>query len=80
MGTRREAAPRVTFRRPKDEVELVYLCGLSIWSCLTAPLTLFGDGAQTEELGAWAEHGQTGVRLKVTAAGGRRAGPMRGRW
>ena len=69
LSTRREAAPRA-FLRPKDEVELVYLCGLSIWSCLTAPLTLFGDGAQTEELGAWAEHGQTGVRVKVTAPEG----------
>lgn len=64
VGVRREAAPR-PFRSPKDEFELVYLCGLSIWSCLTAPLFMLGDGVQAEELGAWSEHGQTWQRLKV---------------
>jgi hypothetical protein len=68
-GSRRDVAPRA-FRRPKDEAELVYLCGLSIWSCLTAPLALLGEGSQAEELGVWTEHGQSGVRLKVTAPPG----------
>jgi hypothetical protein len=69
LGARREVAPRA-FHHDKDEAELVYLCGLSIWSCLIGPLALLGDGAQAEELGVWAEHGQTGVRLKVTAPEG----------
>ena len=65
VGIHCEAAPR-PFRNPKDEAELVYLCGLSIWICLTAPLSLLGQDAQTEELGAWPEHGETWWRLKVT--------------
>jgi len=68
-SARREAAPRA-FRHPKDEAELVYLCGLSIWSCLTAPLALLGDGVQTEELGLWTENGHSGTLLKVTAPEG----------
>ena len=47
VGARREAAPR-PFRTPKDEAELVYLCGLSIWSCMTAPLAMLGEDARAE--------------------------------
>jgi hypothetical protein len=68
IGARREAAPR-PFRNPKDEAELVYLCGLSIWSCMTAPLAVLGD-VDAEELGTWSEHGQTWWRLRVRAPEG----------
>ena len=69
IGARRQSAPRA-FRYPKDEAELVYLCGLSIWSCMTVPLAWLAEGVQTEELGAWSEQGQTWHRLKVTAPEG----------
>jgi len=69
VGAGRAAAPRV-FESPKDEPEMVYLCGLSIWNCMTAPAGLLGLGAQTEELGAWSEHGETWERMKVTAPEG----------
>jgi hypothetical protein len=69
VGARREVAPR-PFRNPKDEAELVYLCGLSIWSCMTAPLSLLECDGNAEELGAWFEHGQTWWRLRVRAAQG----------
>jgi len=69
LGCRRKAAPR-PFRLPQDEAELVYLCGLSIWSCMTAPMTLHGAGVQTEELGAWTEAGEIWERLKVIAPEG----------
>jgi hypothetical protein len=69
VGARREAAPR-PFRNPKDEAELVYLCGLSIWSCMTAPLTMLGEDVHAEELGAWSERGQTWRRLRVRAPEG----------
>jgi hypothetical protein len=69
LGARREAAPR-PFRDPKDEAELVYLCGLSIWSCMTAPLDLVEQDARAEELGAWSERGQTWHRLRVSAPQG----------
>ena len=69
VGARREVAPRA-FRSPKDEAELVYLCGLSIWCCMTAPLAMQGADVQAEDLGAWSEHGQTWRRLKVRGAKG----------
>jgi hypothetical protein len=69
IGARRETAPR-PFRVAKDEAELVYLCGLSIWSCMTAPLVMLGEAAHTEELGAWSERGETWRRLRVTAPAG----------
>lgn len=69
VGARREAAPR-PFRNPKDEAELVYICGLSIWSCMTAPLAMLGDDVHAEELGAWSERGQTWWRLRVRAPEG----------
>jgi hypothetical protein len=69
VGARREAAPR-PFRNPKDECELVYLCGLSIWSCMTGPLAMLGGDAPAEELGAWSEHGETWWRLRVRAPEG----------
>jgi hypothetical protein len=69
VGARRMAAPR-PFQSPKDETELIYLCGLSIWNCMTAPAGLLGSGAQTEDLGACSEHGETWRRLKVTAPEG----------
>jgi hypothetical protein len=69
VGARRQAAPRA-FRHPKDEAELVYFCGLSIWSCMTVPLSWLAEGVRTEELGAWSEQGQTWDRLKVTAPEG----------
>jgi len=66
IGARRGAAPRA-FRTPRDEAELVYLCGLSIWTCMTAPVVLLGRGARTEDLGPWTEHGETWRRLRVQA-------------
>jgi hypothetical protein len=69
VGARREAAPR-PFLNPKDEAELVYLCGLSIWSCMTAPLSMLGGDALAEELGAWSERGETWRRLRVRAPEG----------
>jgi hypothetical protein len=69
VGARREAAPR-PFRNPKDEPELVYMCGLSIWSCMTAPLAMLGGDGHVEELGAWSEHGETWRRLRVRAPEG----------
>jgi len=64
-GTRREIAPHA-LATPQDEAELVYLCGLAIWTCLTAPVVLLDDAAHAEDLGAWPEHGQTWQRLKVS--------------
>lgn len=69
VGARQEAAPRA-FQRPKDEAEFVYLCGLTIWTCMTAPLILLEDGVRTRELGTWSEQGQTWRRLEVTAPEG----------
>lgn len=69
IGARREAAPR-PFRNPKDEAELVYLCGLSIWSCMTAPLAMLGEDVRAEELGEWSERGETWRRLWVRAPEG----------
>jgi len=69
VGARRDAAPRA-FRNPKDEAELVYICGLGIWSCMTAPLAMLGEGVQAEELGAWSERGETWWRLRVRAGEG----------
>jgi hypothetical protein len=69
VGTRCEAAPR-PFHHPKDEAELVYLCGLSIWSCITAPMAMLGSGAQFEELGAWSERDENWWRLAVTVPEG----------
>jgi hypothetical protein len=69
VGARREAAPR-PFQNPKDEAELVYLCGLSIWSCMTAPLAVLGDDVRAEELGAWSERGETWRRLWVRSPDG----------
>lgn len=64
IGARRDIAPR-PFEHPQDDPELVYLCGLSIWSCLTAPWVLLHEAMQAEELGAWSEQGHTWWRLKV---------------
>jgi hypothetical protein len=64
QGSTQVPAPR-PFHRPKDESEVVYLCGLSIWTCMTAPMVLLGEGSQVEELGPWQEHGETWQRLKV---------------
>jgi hypothetical protein len=64
QGARREPAPR-RFRHPKDEAELVYLCGLSIWCCMTSPLVMLGSDCQTDELEPWSERGQTWRRLRV---------------
>ena len=69
LGARRETAPR-PIQNPKDEAELVYLCGLSIWTCMTTPLDLVERDACAEELGDWSERGQTWQRLKVSAAQG----------
>src|SRR5271170_4045648 len=69
LGARREAAPR-PFHDLKDEAELVYLCGLSVWSCMTSPFTLLGDDAYPEELGPWFENGETWWRLRVRAPEG----------
>ena len=69
VGARRDAAPR-PFRNPKDEAELVYLCGLSIWSCMTTPLAMLADDVHAEELGAWSERGETWRRLWVRAPEG----------
>jgi hypothetical protein len=37
---------------------------------MTAPLAILGDDADAEELGAWAERGETWRRLKVRAPEG----------
>ena len=64
VGARREAAPR-PLMRPRDEAELVYLCGLSIWNCMTTPLVLLQPDTEAEDLGVWTEQGETWRRLKV---------------
>lgn len=69
VGARRTAAPR-PFRNPKDETELVYICGLSIWSCMTGPLGMLSGDVQAEELGEWSERGETWWRLKTRAPEG----------
>jgi hypothetical protein len=69
VGARRDVAPR-PFCSPKDEAELVYICGLSVWSCMTAPRVMLGDNVQAEELGAWPERGETWWRLRVRAPEG----------
>jgi hypothetical protein len=69
VGARRDVAPRA-FCSPKDEAELVYICGLSVWSCMTAPRVMLAGDVQAEELGAWPERGETWWRLRVRAPEG----------
>ena len=69
VSARQPSAPR-SFRGHKNEADLVYICGLSIWICLTGPLAMLSEGVQVEELGAWSEHGQNWSRLKVRAPEG----------
>ena len=69
VGARRGIAPRA-FLSPKDEVERIYICGLSVWSCMTCPRTMLSADVQAEELGAWLERGETWWRLRVRAPEG----------
>jgi hypothetical protein len=62
-------------RRPSDggfpdavgALEEIYLCGLGVWMCMTAPLTLLSTDAVFEELEDWVENGEQWQRLKVAA-------------
>src|ERR1700761_5191570 len=66
VGARHKEAP-APFDSPQGEADLVYFCGLSIWTCMTSPTSLLGPGAQTAELRAVREDGESRWRLQVKA-------------
>ncbi len=70
VGVRREVAPRGFHPPPWDESELVYLCGLSIWSCMTVPWAMLGAGVRIEELADWREGTETWRRLRLITPSG----------
>jgi hypothetical protein len=49
-----------------DEMQLVFMCGLSIWRDLTSPFVLAHPDVTTEELSPWAEQGQVWRRMRAT--------------
>lgn len=48
-----------------DELDLAYVCGLSIWSGLTMPFRLADPGVALEELPPWQERGEAWRRLRA---------------
>ena len=48
VSARQPSAPR-SFRGHKNEADLVYICGLSIWICLTGPLAMLSEGVSCQE-------------------------------
>jgi hypothetical protein len=66
VGVRREVAPMGLHRPPWDEPDLVYLCGLSVWCCMTLPWSLLASGVRVEEGEDWRQGGETWRRLKLT--------------
>jgi hypothetical protein len=55
------------FRCMEGALEQIYLCGVSVWMCMTAPLIFLNSEAAFEELDDWVSGGQTLQRLKVFA-------------
>jgi hypothetical protein len=48
-------------------LEQIYLCGVGVWMCMTAPLALRNADAEVEELGDWVENGEHWRRLRVAS-------------
>ena len=48
-----------------DDLDLVYFCGLSLWTCMTMPFVLLHPGVEVEELPVWLERGQVWRRLRA---------------
>lgn len=48
-----------------DELQLVFMCGSSIWHDLTSPFVLAHPDATTEELTPWSEQGQVWRRIRA---------------
>lgn len=48
-----------------DDLDLVYVCGAALWSCLVSPFVLAGDGVALEPLPGWAEGDETWRRLRA---------------
>jgi hypothetical protein len=60
--------PRDSFRdmgTPWSATQLAYFAGYAMWMYLTMPFSLVGDGIETEEIGSWAEDGETWRALKL---------------
>ena len=51
---------------PWDRLHLAYFCGYAMWTYLTAPFSFALPGVRCEDLGDWAERGETWRRLRVT--------------
>lgn len=48
-----------------DDLDLVYFCGFTLWSCITMPFVLLHPGVELEELPDWLERGQVSRRLRA---------------
>ncbi|MHC9293474.1 hypothetical protein ACRCUN_13460 [Mycobacterium sp. LTG2003] len=64
------AAPRDSFaghtlETPWTHLQLAYFAGYAMWTYLSEPFSLTLPGVETEELGTWAEDGQTWRRLGI---------------
>jgi hypothetical protein len=48
-----------------DELDVAYVCGLSIWNFVATPFLLTDPGVTVEELSSWQEGNQTWGRLRA---------------
>jgi hypothetical protein len=48
-----------------DELDVAYVCGLSIWNFVATPFLLTDPGITVEELSSWQERNQTWDRLRA---------------
>lgn len=48
-----------------DDLDLAYLCGFSLWNCMTMPFLLLLPGVELDELPVWLERSQVWRRLRV---------------
>lgn len=53
-----------------DELDVAYVCGLSIWNFVATPFLLAGPGIKAEELSAWQERAETWGRLRTVFPSG----------
>jgi hypothetical protein len=65
LGSRRR--PDGCFSGAANALDEIYLCGLGVWLCMTAPLALRCTDAVFEDMGDWAENGEHWRRLKIAA-------------
>jgi hypothetical protein len=64
------SSPHQSFREqvnnvPRDELYLVFICGLSVWNYLTTPFLLARPDVEVEELSPWREHEHLWRRLRA---------------